>query len=625
MGRIQVLDDLLVNKIAAGEVIERPASVVKELVENAIDAGATHIAVAVEAGGRKLIRVADDGVGMSADDLRLAVTPHATSKIRHEDDLAAIGTLGFRGEALPSIGSVSQLRIVSRPADQTAGHVIAMAGDRIDGPEVTGCGPGTTIEVRELFFNVPARQKFLKGASTEMGHVVEQVMRTALAHPEIDFGVTHNGRETHRLLAVDNVQRRLGDLFSHELAEDLIPIERDERGLRISGWLAPPSRARSSTKWQYVFLNGRYIRDRFVQHAIKEAHRGLIDGNNQAVLFLFLTVDPAAVDVNVHPTKIEVRWRESGLVHSQVLSALRDTLLSRDLTTPARVDGGMLDDGSPRADARRQAIRREMAAFFKNVQPPEVPAQRGGESSTRYRPSTPRSEPTFGVERSGGVRSAADHDALYRPAEPRSTVSPVPDDATERQPASASRAIQLHNTYLVAETADGLVIVDQHALHERVLYDEFCRRITAGPLESQRLLLPETVEATESQMALLETHDGLLGRLGFDAAPFGRNSVAIHAAPSLLPDTKVAEFFAELLDKLSELEAVPEAEESLHTVLDMMACKAAVKAGDPLTPEEIDSLLRRGADVEKGTNCPHGRPTTLRLSVNDLEKQFHRI
>ena len=282
MGRIRVLDNLLVNKIAAGEVIERPASVVKELIENAIDAGAANVGIEVEDGGRRLIRVVDDGGGMSRDDVQLAVTPHATSKIASEEDLSAIGTMGFRGEALASIGSVAQMRLTSRPAAAPEGHTIAVAGDEVKGPEVAGCAPGTTVEVRQLFFNVPARQKFLRGAPTEMGHITEQVTRTALGHRHVGFTITHNGRETHRLPPTDDMRRRVGELFSSELAEDLIEITRNERGLRIEGWIGPPSRSRSSGKWQYVLLNGRYIRDRFVQHALKEAYRGLVDTTSRS-------------------------------------------------------------------------------------------------------------------------------------------------------------------------------------------------------------------------------------------------------------------------------------------------------------------------------------------------------
>ncbi len=631
MGQIRVLDAGLVNRIAAGEVVERPASVVKELVENAVDAGGTHITLEIEDGGKRLIRVVDDGGGMDVDDLQLAVRPHATSKLASEDDLYRIRTLGFRGEALASIASISQLCLTSRPTGADEGHTVSVSAGEVDGPRVVGCATGTTVEVRQLFFNVPARAKFLRTASTEMSHIAEQVTRIALGHTDVGFTMRHNGRETHRLRPTDDLANRVGALFSAELADVLIPLHRHERGVRIEGLVAPPARARSSGKWQYVLLNGRFIRDRFVQHAITEAHRGLVDGHNHPVVFLRITVDPVSVDVNVHPTKIEVRWRDSGLIHSQVLSVLREALLSRDLTGQLDVSGR----STPVSEEKRETIRREMADYFKGATP-QTPAraERGGEGTPNLSGGGSWTSPGSGGDRSGSVCSPAHHAALYGPVEPASSgPTAEPGDHAESNvqhqtelPATTSprRAIQVHDTYLVAETDDGLMIVDQHALHERVLYNELRERLTKGPLESQRLLLPETVEVTEGQMAQLDTHKQVLEQLGFDISPFGRTTVAVHAVPSLLPDAAVRAFFTAMLDRLSELPAEPEAEEVLHSLIDTMACKAAVKAGDPLSASEIETLLDKGTHIEKASNCPHGRPTTLRLSVRDLEKQFHR-
>ncbi|MBN1491673.1 MAG: DNA mismatch repair endonuclease MutL, partial [Phycisphaerae bacterium] len=333
MAIIHVLPDLLVNRIAAGEVIERPASAVKELLENSIDSEATRIELTVEDGGRRLIRVTDNGSGMGPDDVALCVVPHATSKIDCEDDLFAIGTMGFRGEALASIGAVSELHVVSRRREAEAGCEVCVAGDKVEGPKVVGAPVGTTVEVRSLFFNVPARQKFLRTAQTEFGHIVEQVARVALAHPRIEFRVVHNGREAYRLPASDSLRTRVADFYGSELAESLIAVRREERGVTVGGCVAAPAQSRSARRWEYTFLNGRFIRDRFVQHAVREAYRGLIDPNRFPVTFLTLTMEPSDVDVNVHPTKIEVRWRDSNLIHSAVLAALRDTFLQRDLTS----------------------------------------------------------------------------------------------------------------------------------------------------------------------------------------------------------------------------------------------------------------------------------------------------
>ncbi len=343
MPSIHVLSDMLVKKIAAGEMIERPASVVKELMENSVDSGATHVRVTTEEGGRALIRVSDDGCGMSPEELPLAVTPHATSKLVDEDDLYRINSMGFRGEALASIGAVSRMRMVSRPHEETEGGEIIVEAERVVTNRAAGCPAGTSIEVRDLFFNVPARRKFLRQSSTESGHIATQFSRLALAYPNVGFDLTSGKRSVHQLTAGRSRRERIGQLFSPELSDSLIEIRREEMPLSIEAYAARPADSRSNTNWQFTFVNGRFIRDKFVQHAIREAYRGLIDPHRAAVVFLFLTVDPADVDVNVHPTKIEVRWQDSGMVHSQVLSALREALNASDLT-PAfdvgRTSGG---------------------------------------------------------------------------------------------------------------------------------------------------------------------------------------------------------------------------------------------------------------------------------------------
>ena len=328
MASIHQLPDLLVNKIAAGEVIERPASVVKELMENALDAGATRLVLEIEDGGKKLIRLTDDGHGIGADQLRLAVMPHATSKLACEDDLFHIHTMGFRGEALASIGSVSHLRITSRTADSLEGGEIYVAGEKIQSQGAIGCAVGTSVEVRDLFFNVPARRKFLRTASPELGHIHEQMTRLALPHPGCSFELISGGRTLKQLQPAGDTRQRIGELFDEQLAQSLLEIDRDERGLRISGYIAKPAENRTNSKTQYVFLNGRYIHDRFIQHALREAYRGLMEPTRYPVLFLSIGIDPGEVDVNVHPTKIEVRWQDSNRLYSQVLSAVRDTLPS---------------------------------------------------------------------------------------------------------------------------------------------------------------------------------------------------------------------------------------------------------------------------------------------------------
>ncbi|MCP4246486.1 MAG: DNA mismatch repair endonuclease MutL [bacterium] len=660
MSRIHLLPDLLVNKIAAGEVVERPASAIKELLENAVDAGARHVEAAIEDGGKRLIRVTDDAGGMSPEELELAVAPHATSKLTAEDDLYRIETLGFRGEALASIGAVSHLRIVSRQPDSDVGGEIRVAGERIERCGVAGCPPGTSVEVRDLFFNVPARRKFLRTTGTETGHINEQFARIALAYPEVGFELTNGKRVTHRLSADQSRLERIAALHGPELAEDLMIIQRQEHGLLLEAYAARPVRTRATAAGQYVFINGRFIRDRVIAYAVREAYRGLMEPNRHPVVFLFLGIEPAAVDVNVHPTKIEVRWRDGNLIRSQVLSALRETLLQTDLTPALRTDGRPGPTG-PLNEAGRDDLRRRMAAEFKNLTPPPLAPMTApagpysGGTPTRpdrgpgsYQPQTAaRSEaPSAGaVDEASALWQSLYEQSTEGPAIDPGYAATAPTDvapvgaapqATDRAEATSAAltpdpqaalprpAIQLHNTYLVSETDDGLVIIDQHALHERVLYEQLRQRLTTGPLESQRLLLPETVEATPQQIAVLEAHGELLHRLGVEVSPFGHNAVAIQAFPSLLGDVDARAFIRDLIDKLGRRGDAPHTEVLIHELLDMMACKAAVKAGDPLTRQEIDALIASKDLIEKSSNCPHGRPTTLRLELKDLERQFKR-
>ncbi|MEK7711277.1 MAG: DNA mismatch repair endonuclease MutL [Planctomycetota bacterium] len=639
--RIRILPDLLVNKIAAGEVVERPASVVKELMENAIDAGPTRIAITVEEGGARLIRVTDDGCGMTAEELRLAIMPHATSKLVAEEDLYTISTMGFRGEALASIAAVSQLRIVSRVRGAVEGHEVRMAGDRYESAGAAACPEGATVEVRELFFNVPARRKFLRSSSTETGHINDQFIRVALAYPRVGFELSSNGRTTQNLPASDDRLPRIAKFYGPELAEALLPITRDERGLHIEAYVAPPAQARATPQWQYVFVNGRYIRDRFVQHAIREAYRGLMEPSRHGVVFLFLTLDPARLDVNVHPTKIEVRWADSNLIHSQVLSALRETLQRADLTPRLRTDRAAAAS-SPLDEAEQDRIRHELASVLKATPPIHSPGRSGdGYAGAGPPADSPRWQPSAAPS-PGSTRWGTPLEAW------RSLYGIGPDDSTPTQPdpqyscpavsppgvnaeaparvnaGAVTRAIQMHNLYLVAETEDGIVIVDQHALHERVMYEQLRARLTTGSLESQRLLLPETISVTPQQAALLESNAELLTRLGIEVTPFGADSVAVHAFPALLKDLDVAPFMRDLLDRLGGQAGPAHTEGVVHEILDMMACKAAVKAGDPLSDVEIEALLRQRHLIEKSSSCPHGRPTTLRLTKADLNRQFKR-
>ncbi|MCG3178227.1 MAG: DNA mismatch repair protein MutL [Phycisphaerae bacterium] len=640
MGRVHVLPANLVNKIAAGEVIERPASVVKELVENALDAGASRIEIAIEAGGKGLVRVADDGVGMDRDDLALCVQPHATSKLNDESDLFALHTMGFRGEALPSIGSVSQMRLCTRTADSDAAWAVDVDGGRIAPPTPAAGSPGTVVEVRNLFFNTPARRKFLKADSTEMAQISEALARIALAHTEVAFRLTHNGRLAYDLPATEDLARRIGDFFGGDLADTLMPVDlapADDQSPGIRGLIAPPQHSRPSAKWQYVFLNGRYIRDRFVQHAMREAYRGLMEPSRQPVVFLFILLPPELVDFNVHPTKIEVRFADSNRIHSAVLRALRDRLTRTDLTHAGRGprEASTPEPDEPIADedesARQERIRLAMAEFFRRAEPvqrrmvfePEAGAKQPTEPLPPYERRA-AATPLF-EGRPGQPPSPDAPDAPPTDASAAARVGDVPRERIDLPPPGAP-VVQIHNTYLVTQTDDGLLIIDQHALHERIMYETLYARLVdpakAG-LQGQRLLIPQRVSLGEPQVALLLENEGLLAQLGIELSRFGRGEVAIQSFPALLERLDPAQFIRDLADRLAD--APPSGKEAfVHEVLDMMACKAAVKAGDPLTPEEIAALLAQRDLVERSSNCPHGRPTTLRFSIAELEKQFKR-
>jgi DNA mismatch repair protein MutL len=606
MGNIIVLDENMINMIAAGEVVERPASVVKELMENSIDAGAAKIVVTVEDGGKKLIAVTDDGGGMDGQDLWRAFLPHATSKIKTADDLAGIMTMGFRGEALASIASVSQVRAVSRQKDSLEAAFIEIDCGVRKEPAPTSGAVGTTIEVRDLFYKIPARQKFLRSTNTEMTHITEQFTRIALAHDELDLTLIHNGREMLRLLAGQGRRRRIASLFSQQIASDLLEIDSPERQVAISGFIGLPAGARSTSDYQYTFLNGRFIRDKFISHAIKEAYRGIIEPGKMPVVFLFLTMPCQAYDVNVHPTKIEVRFDNANLVHSQVLAVMREKLLATNLDALAQMPRvgapALIDELSDNRNERREQVAQAMADFFKE-----------------NRPSMSRQNP-------GHIAPAASHYPAP-PSAPTPSAAYAPHSET-LEPVSpvnpAYNFVQVHDSYIVVQVDDGFSIIDQHALHERIIYEDLCRKVSQGPLESQRLLIPETLEVTATQAQAIDQYRQLLEKVGIRIEAFGPRTVAIQAFPMLLGKLSPQEFVQDLLDLLTDKNINLDVERLCHEILDMAACKAAIKAGQKLLPAEIEELLANKEVVDRASRCPHGRPTTIKFSLSDLEKQFKR-
>jgi DNA mismatch repair protein MutL len=629
--KIHLLPDALINKIAAGEVVERPASVVKELLENAIDAGARRISIAIEDGGRTLIRISDDGCGIPPEEAPLAFAQHATSKLKNADDLFAITTMGFRGEALASIASVSHATMITRTADSQQAARIEVKDSMVGGVTPCAAAPGTTIEVRDLFYSVPARRKFLRTDSTEFSHIHEMVLRIALPNPHIALALSNNGRLVTELPETSDHRMRIAEALGKELYPQLIPVHFEERGIRVHGFAGQPSMARSTAKYQYLFLNGRYIRDRSLLHALKEAYRGLIEPASQPVAILFLEMDPQLFDVNVHPQKTEVRFRDSGPVYRAVLAALREKLLASDLTpqvrTANRMDSGQWPVVSGQTSQTTDDTRKIIADFFKQSPPVQTRLQYGVEARQPSPIDDPSRITTHIAPGLPGVTLPPSEPVPDEEIVPGA--NPVPSPVENRKseienPPAPPRFIQLHNTYIVAETSDGLVIIDQHALHERILYEELFARATRGPLEGQRLLIPEILPVNPRQAAALESVKPLLLTLGIEITDFDAGSVAVHSFPSLLSKVAPSEFLRDLLDKLMELGPRLTPEELLHEVLDMASCKAAVKAGYPLSSEEIHALLLRKEQVDRSSNCPHGRPTTLRLTINDLERQFKR-
>jgi len=609
MGQIVVLDQNMVNMIAAGEVIERPVSVVKELMENSIDAGATKITVSIEDGGRKLMSVADNGCGMDGEDLARAFEPHATSKIKTSKDLYGISTLGFRGEALASIASVAQVKGTSRIKSQTGANCI-----EIDCGNKVGIGPasadyGTTIQVRDIFYKLPARRKFLRTANTEMGHIAEQFTRIALANAPagskqgLDLALIHNGREVYRLSDKDNLHRRIAELFpmpSSTTSGNLIEAESDEKGLHILALMGKPAISRTSNKFQYVFLNGRFIRDRFISHAIKEAYRGLLEPNRFPVVFLFIRMPYEDYDVNVHPTKIEVRFYNANLIHSQILGVLREKLLGTDLQTQAKLPrstGSFRDQGGSASGHRSQAIADSMADFFKKHRPVHTQEQFSYKSKQ--------------------------HLVALRPSTGQIAESRIDQHTPEIRP-EQRRFLQIHDSFIVVQTDDGFVIIDQHALHERIIYEHLRRRIQKSKLESQKLLIPESFEVTPSGADALKANAELLEKLGIELVPFGPKTMAIQAFPTLLAKADPLDFVQDLSDLLDRKDTNLDGERLLDEVLNMAACKAAIKAGQKLTDNEIEQLLLDKENTESASRCPHGRPTTIKFSISDLEKQFKR-
>jgi DNA mismatch repair protein MutL len=605
--RIQQLAPAVITKIAAGEVIERPASVAKELLENSVDAGSTRIDVAVEQGGIECIRVADNGCGIAPEDLPLAFASHATSKLADAEDLFKIGTLGFRGEALASIGGVAQVTLQSRLHDRDSGAQLSCHGGTLSEVRAWNGTPGTCLEVRHLFYNTPVRRKFLRTPGTEMGHLSETFTRLALARPDLHLSLTHNGKAVYELPAGTPLLERLGLFFGAELRDQLYALEAANGQVRLGGYIADPACERGNAKMQYLFVNGRCIRDRGLGHAVQEAYRGLIMTGRYPVVFLFLELPPDLVDVNVHPTKAEVRFREGHALYNLVLSAIRSRLRAENLTARLRAPA-------------------PLAA-------PVIPASPFSSGEDWFRPVPVQTSPQLPL--GPPLSSTSTPDRNPPPASPEPARFPPPGEMVTAQqtaglPApvpengSTPRAIQLYNAYLVLETPEGMLVIDQHALHERILFEQLKSRIRTGALESQRLLIPEPIELTAEQAARTLEHQADLALLGLGVEDFGGGTLLITGYPALLGNRSPQVILKAVVDHLATKERVPTREQFLSNLLSLMACHAAVRAGDPLSAEEIAALIAQRNLAEDTHHCPHGRPTALLFSRQELDRQFRR-
>ncbi len=643
MPTIRQLPPSVVNKIAAGEVIERPASVVKELLENAVDAGAARIDVSLGQGGTDLIRVVDDGCGMSAADLPLAVASHATSKIASADDLFHVGTFGFRGEALASIGEVSQLVIRSRDRTAEAGYEIEVDGGRRSDVAPCGCPIGTSIEVRNLFFNTPVRRKFLRASQTEIGHASEAFTRIALVHPRVHFTLRHNDRVMFDLPPVASWRERIAALCGRDLESSLISIENSDGDVRLAGFVADPQHSRGNNRMQYLFLNGRHIRDRSLQHALGEAYRGLLLTGRFPIGFLRLDMPAEAVDVNVHPTKLEVRFADSGRIYSLLLGTIRKKFLATDLTARVRLPLGAAEPGAEAADSAAVARhRRELVDWAQGALGSSAIAAGAAGTTVADEEQDAQALLELQFDRPGGRLELTKLDRAWEPA----PTSPRIEEAGEAagrlaghpliertgptrfdppQPAGRSHlGFQIHNRYLVTENADGMVVIDQHALHERILYEQLREKVLAGDMETQRLLVPEPVSLAPAEAAAALEAKDILEQLGIEVEPFGGDTVLVSSYPAMLANLAPADMLRQVVEQLIAATRTPERRDLLDDLLHMIACKAAIKAGDRLAPEEITALLEQREHYQDSHHCPHGRPTALVFTREELDRRFKR-
>jgi DNA mismatch repair protein MutL len=655
MGRIHVLSESVANKIAAGEVVERPASVVKELLENSLDAGSTRIKIQVEAGGKKLIQITDNGCGMVRDDALLAFERHATSKIKDADDLLSVATLGFRGEALPSIASVSRLHLETRAQDEDSGTVVEINGGKIFKVEEAGLPAGTSITIRDLFFNTPARKKFLKAESTELSHIASLVTHYALAHPDKHFEL-HSATNTILVAPpVAGSSERVYQVFGKDVLDQLIPVaamqplqhvglpqpppwrrqEADddqvsvEPGeMRVHGFVSKPEIQKLNRSSIYVFVNGRLIRDRLIQHALTEAYRNILPPTVYPVVLLFLELPSGEVDVNVHPSKTEVRFRQQSVMHDFVRDSVRAALMKARPVPQFMTEINAHPTASPSLTPGSRSSTVDIAAWRANNSPAPPP----GFTLQAPAPLPETGRLGFGndsivVEANAAV-ALAPAPQLFVPDD--GCTPPVaiePEAASDLSPSLASLKPlgQIRESFILAVNHEGLWIVDQHVAHERVLFEKVLKQRAAQKVESQRLLMPLVLELTPAQQAVFAEISEELNQNGFEAEPFGARSVAIKVAPAGVEAAQIEHMLHELLDQFSREEQALNMEKVRARIAASIACHAAIKVNMPLQQNKMEWLLAELSKTECPMSCPHGRPVVLRYSMKDIQKAFKRI
>ncbi len=639
---IRQLPSSVVNKIAAGEVIERPASIIKELLENSVDAGSTRIDVHIEKGGIDSIQVTDNGCGIAAEQLELAIAAHATSKIQNADDLFDVNTLGFRGEALASIAEISRFTIRSKTATADSAYQIDVTGGVAQPVEPCAAPLGTTVIVEQLFYNTPVRRKFLKTTQTEMSHISEAFTRIALANPQTHMTLTHNGRVVQDLPAAAEWRDRISDFFGDEIANSMFEIASEDAGIHLHGYVVDPVHSRAHNRLQYLFLNGRHIKDRALQHALAESYRGLLLHGRHPIAFLQLEMPADRVDVNVHPCKLEVRFQDGSRLYSQLLGTIRNRFLTTDLNARQQLDNRpeAADANSPRFASESQSSlplsnsRREIdwTSGPRSTQSPTFGSPTGGtpdagqawheqvhreldppRQNTSLGPAMPGAFPATQHAGTADSQSAVPHDPAATGNQNQHVASVEHD------------ALQIHNRYLVTQSHEGIVVIDQHALHERVIYEQLKEKILDGKLESQRLLVPEPVNLAPAECAAVMEAQQQLAKIGITIEPFGGDTILVQAYPAMLANHNPGEMLRNVVELLLSSSRDVDQQDIVDELLHMISCKAAVKAGDKLAPEEITALLEHRDLCQDSHHCPHGRPTSLIFSREELDKRFKRI